>query len=291
MIGWAIAAFTHRGRVRPANEDAISIGTRVLTGDMSMPIVMTVPGDGCLLMVADGMGGHAKGAMASRAVLDYLVAAADRISNPETCAEAIKDANQHLYTLMEQQETALGMGTTLVGAFLTPIALLTFNVGDSRCYLFSAGGLIPLSHDDVADEGNSRSGHRRSHAIIQALGGSSFPMAIEPHINVDAPLGAKETLLLCSDGLTDMVDDNEIGACAECCPRTRPIRPRPCRQGFPRRGARQRLLVDRRKKLDCPDAMTEATGKNSPTTSQMDYGLKYGPTSGRIRNVLIYKDF
>ena len=209
--GWTIAAFTHRGRVRSANEDAISIGTRVLTGYLNTPVIMTAPGNGCLLMVADGMGGHAEGARASQAVLDYLVAAADRISNLATCAEAIEGANQHLYMLMEQQEATLGMGTTLVGAFLTPTALLTFNVGDSRCYLFSTGRLIQLSHDDVADEGIDHSGHRRSHTITQALGGSSFPIAVEPHINVDAPLGVEEVLLLCSDGLTDMVDDNEIG--------------------------------------------------------------------------------
>ena len=207
---WIIAAFTHRGRVRPANEDAIAVDTRVLTGDMSVPIVMTTPGDGCLLMVADGMGGHAQGAMASRAVLDHLVAAADWVSKPESCAEAIEDANQHLYALMQQHEAALGMGSTLVGAFLTPAALLTFNVGDSRCYLFRAKRLIQLSHDDVAGEKNNSSGHRRSHAIAQALGGSSFPVAIEPHINVDAPLEPEETLLLCSDGLTDMVADQII---------------------------------------------------------------------------------
>ncbi len=119
---------------------------------------------------------------------------------------------------MEQQEAALGMGTTLVGALLTPTALLTFNIGDSRCYLFSTGRLIQLSHDDVADEGVDHSGHRRSHAITQALGGSSFPTAVEPHVNVDAPLGADETLLLCSDGLTDMVEDNEIGHALSVAP-------------------------------------------------------------------------
>lgn len=210
MTHWTIAAFTHRGRVRPANEDAIAVGSRVLTGDMSSPVVMTTPGDGCLLMVADGMGGHAQGAMASRAVLDHLVAAADRLSNSESCAEAIEDANRHLYALMQQHEAALGMGTTLVGAFLTPIALLTFNVGDSRCYLLSSNQLIQLSNDDTADEGVNRSGHRRSHAITQALGGASFPIAIEPHINADAPLGPDETLLLCTDGLSDMVNDDDI---------------------------------------------------------------------------------
>jgi PPM family protein phosphatase len=210
MTSWSIAAFTHRGRVRRENEDAIAIGTLILDGDMEAPIVMTTPGDGCLLMVADGMGGHAQGAMASRAVLDYLVAAAGRLSNPVSSVEAIGDANQHLYALMQQHEAALGMGTTLVGAVLTPTGLLTFNVGDSRCYLFTVGRLIQLSRDDVADEGNNRLGHRRSHAIIQALGGSSFPIAVEPHVNVDAPLGPDETLLLCSDGLTDMVADHII---------------------------------------------------------------------------------
>ena len=99
MRTWNIAVFTHRGRVRPANEDAIAVHTRVLTGDMNAPIAITAPGDGCLLMVADGMGGHAQGAMASRAVLDHLVAAADRVSKPGSCAEAIEGANRHLYAL------------------------------------------------------------------------------------------------------------------------------------------------------------------------------------------------
>jgi PPM family protein phosphatase len=81
MTSWTIAAFTHRGRVRPDNEDAIAIGDHILTGDMDAPVVMTAPIDSCLLMIADGMGGHAHGAMASRAVLDYLVAAVDRLSN------------------------------------------------------------------------------------------------------------------------------------------------------------------------------------------------------------------
>lgn len=209
MSGLAIAAFTHRGRVRPSNEDAIAIGADILTGDMNSPF-MTAPGDCCLLMVADGICGHAQGAMASRAVLDYLVAATDRLSDPASCEEAIEDANQHLYALMQQHHSALGMGTTLVGAVLTAAAMVSFNVGDSRAYLHSNGRLIQLSHDDVTENGNSRTGHRRSHAITQSLGGSSFPLAVEAHINVDAPLQPDEALLLCSDGLTDLVSDGDI---------------------------------------------------------------------------------
>jgi protein phosphatase len=210
MTSWTIAAFTHRGRVRPDNEDAFAIGNRIFTGDMDAPVVMTAPNGCCLLMIADGMGGHAHGAMASRAVLDYLVAAVDRLSNPASCTEVIEEANQHLFKLMHEHEEALGMGTTLVGAVLKADQLITFNVGDSRCYLVSAGKLMQLSHDDVPESENNHFGLRRSHAVTQALGGSSFPLAIDPHIIVEAPLAPRETLLLCSDGLTDMVANQII---------------------------------------------------------------------------------
>jgi serine/threonine protein phosphatase PrpC len=210
MMGFSVAAFTHRGRVRPHNEDATAIGTRILVGDMQAPMVMAAPSDCCLLMIADGMGGHAHGALASRAVLDYLVAAIGGLSNPASCAEVVEEANRHLYERMQEREEALGMGSTLVGAVLTSGQLLTFNVGDSRCYLFSAGQLVQLSHDDVPEGESHRFGPRRSHALTQALGGSSFPVPVEPHVTVDAPLASGETLLLCSDGLTDMVDEKII---------------------------------------------------------------------------------
>ncbi|QQO18613.1 serine/threonine-protein phosphatase [Bradyrhizobium diazoefficiens] len=209
MIGWIIAGFTNRGRVRPHNEDAVAIGGRILTGDMDAPLVMTAPNDCCLLMIADGMGGHAQGAMASRAVLDYLVAAVDRLSNPASCVEAIEEANQHLYGLMHEHPEALGMGSTLVGAVLSTDRLIAFNVGDSSCHLFSAGRLVQLSQDDVP-EGESSHFGPRSHALTQALGGSSLPLPVEPHVSVDAPLAPGETLLLCSDGLTDMVSSQTI---------------------------------------------------------------------------------
>lgn len=210
MPSWTIAAFTHRGRVRPANEDAIAAHTHILTGNMDEPLLISTPDDSCVLMIADGMGGHAHGAMASRAVLDYLVAAIDRLADPATCAEVVEEANQYLFALMHEHQDALGMGSTIVGAVLKADQLVTFNAGDSRCYLFSAGQLIQLSRDDVPEQENNRFGPRRSHALTQALGGSSLPVGIEPHIFLDSPLAIGETLLLCSDGLSDMVPDNII---------------------------------------------------------------------------------
>src|SRR5262249_53358532 len=163
------------------------------------------PNDSCVLMIADGMGGHAQGAMASRAVLDYLVAAIDRLSDPASCAEVIEGANQHLFALMHEHPEALGMGSTIVGAVLGADQLVPFNCGDSRCYLFSSGQLVQLSHDDVPKQVNIHVGPRRTHALTQALGAASLPIMIEPHITIEAPLTPGETLLLCSDGLTDMV--------------------------------------------------------------------------------------
>jgi protein phosphatase len=171
---------------------------------------MSAPDDGCVLMIADGMGGHAHGAMASRAVLDYLVAAVDRLSDPASCAGVIEEANQHLFELMHEHQEALGMGSTIVGVVLRADRLITFNVGDSRCYLLSAGQLVQLSHDDVPEGENNQFSSRRSHALTQALGGTSLPVAIEPHITIDAPLASGEALLLCSDGLTDMIDNQTI---------------------------------------------------------------------------------
>jgi protein phosphatase len=89
MPSWTIASFTHRGRVRPVNEDTIAVHTRILTGNMTKPLVSSMSSDCCVLMIADGMGGHAQGALASRAVLDYLVAAIDRLPNPTACAEIV----------------------------------------------------------------------------------------------------------------------------------------------------------------------------------------------------------
>ena len=211
MPNWTISAFTHRGRMRATNEDALAVHARVLTGDLTEPLLISHEADHCVLMIADGKGGHAQGAMASRAVLDYLVAAIDRLADPATCAGVVEEANQHLLELMHEHQEALGMGSTIVGAVLRADRLVTFNVGDSRCFLFSAGQLVQLSHDDVPEGENNQFGSRRSHALTQALGGTSLPVAIEPHISIDSPLTCGETLLLCSDGLTDMVDDQTIG--------------------------------------------------------------------------------
>ncbi|WEF51680.1 protein phosphatase 2C domain-containing protein [[Pseudomonas] carboxydohydrogena] len=209
-MSWSVAAFTHRGLVRSSNEDAMAIAGQLLTGDMDHVHHRHVDGGNCLLMVADGMGGHTHGALASRTVLDHLIANADELLEPEGAAAAVDAANARLYTVMAERPESEEMGTTLVGAVLFAGSLLVFNVGDSRCYRGREGALCQLSLDDVANTAKDASGHRQSHAITQCLGGVPFQLPLSPHIAVHPPLAVGETLLLCSDGLADMVDDEAI---------------------------------------------------------------------------------
>jgi protein phosphatase len=104
----------------------------------------------------------------------------------------------------------IGMGTTVVGVTVQQSGLITFNVGDSRAYLLSSHGLTILSQDDVPEttEGGGRT--RSTHEITQALGGSETPLAVLPHVSIRPALAEEDRLLLCTDGLTDVIDDSEI---------------------------------------------------------------------------------
>lgn len=210
MSVWHIAAFTHRGHVRAANEDAISINGHLLPLEMRQPYAATMRPSDCYLMIADGLGGHGHGATASHAALEFLGRDSSKLFTTSKCREAISDANSHLYALMEQRPETAGMGTTLVGLALTPSQFLTFNVGDSRAYLNTRDQLIQLSHDDVPRKDTIAISKGHSGSITQALGGSQFVVPIDPNITIEPPILERETLLLCSDGITDCLSDDLI---------------------------------------------------------------------------------
>jgi serine/threonine protein phosphatase PrpC len=204
-----VAALTHRGAVRDLNEDVLSVDDAILGGDMNQPIVSFLRDDQHVLMVADGMGGHAYGGFASRAALEALVSVRNVFTNESACVDALVAVNDRIYDLMWLRPDTLGMGTTIVGIALLPPSLIHFNVGDSRAYRFGHGGLIQLSHDDTPLASTS-SGRRSSHQISQSLGGRFSRSSIIPHVGAGPPLEPGEALLLCSDGLTDMVDQKDV---------------------------------------------------------------------------------
>ena len=204
------AAVTHPGFVRVRNEDAVAFDGRLLVGEMKAPLAATLTPQRSVLMVADGMGGHVGGDLASRTALKALLATSVDCRDVVCWAEAVQQANDALYDLMEEQPSLRALGTTVVGAILSPEALVHFNVGDSRAYHYNGDELVRLSEDDVPlGTIGSRPG-RLNHQITQCLGGQRARTRVAPHIGRIPSLRGGETLLLCSDGLTDMVAEAEI---------------------------------------------------------------------------------
>jgi PPM family protein phosphatase len=202
-----VTALTHRGAVRPTNEDTIAVGDRVISEPMAAPasfeLEVTVP---LICLVADGMGGHAAGEVASRVVAERLAAQASGAQGEAALAELLARANAELFELMRARPALGGMGTTVAGVVLGAAGSLVFNVGDSRVYRIEAGALEQLSTDDTPGPklADGRTAALTSHLITQTLGGAYQASAIEPHL-LALPPATRERYLICSDGLSDLV--------------------------------------------------------------------------------------
>jgi PPM family protein phosphatase len=199
-----VAALSDPGLVRDRNEDAIAIdGMQVKDGELTVMVLS--PGSHNVVL-ADGLGGHARGDVASSLVTKQLSEA--KLESPETCLEAIRLVNWTIYDEMQRDESLLGMGSTVAGAVLLGDQICWFNVGDSRVYLFRSNQLRQLSTDHVPP-GDTKEKPRRSHVITQSLGGGHFASDVWPAVGrVD--FNNDDILLLCSDGLTEVVDDTTI---------------------------------------------------------------------------------
>jgi PPM family protein phosphatase len=203
-----ITAFTHQGRVRKGNEDTIGVGDWVRNIPMSKPRQWRSELDGSYLMcvVADGMGGHAAGEIASQLVVNRIREESPHVLSKEQLAVILQSINSEIYHMMTVDRSCMGMGTTIAGLLLRREHLIWFNIGDSRLYRHRDDSLIQISIDDVPSQ------KKRSHVITQSLGGTETIQQLSPHLGAyDLPLPSR--WLLCSDGLTDMVDMNAMEAC------------------------------------------------------------------------------
>jgi len=209
---------THPGRVRQHNEDAIALGGRLVVASTDEPMcVESIVFPRVLCLVADGMGGHAAGEIASRLAAESLVQQARAMTNEVEITKAIESANAAVHESMAQDPARIGMGTTIAGILAGEDAVFAFNVGDSRAYQVVDRHIHLLTLDDTpsfaVDGPEVRTG-QTSHALTQCLGGTPDPMAIAPHIQRLPPIG-RQRFLLCSDGLTDMLDQYAIEACVQ----------------------------------------------------------------------------
>jgi serine/threonine protein phosphatase PrpC len=206
-------AITGRGCVRAQNEDAVLVSEAVLTGESFR--TSEISGSGWVLAVADGMGGHAGGEVASETVVRKL--SRPRDWSMAGAIEALKEANRELYDAAGARPELIGMGATVAGVAFGPDGLLAFNVGDSRVYRLAGGFMQPLTKDDslhqlMVDSGVA-SGERpdTKHSILQSLGGSLAFSEIDPHVHRVRLIG-KGRFCICSDGLTDMLDADALEA-------------------------------------------------------------------------------
>jgi protein phosphatase len=193
---WASA--THKGMVRQNNEDSLYPEK---SGESEGPVV---------LMVADGMGGHVAGEVASRLAVN---AAASSSLEP---GDRVAAANRAIREEVARQPDLEGMGTTMTLVELTPEGVARFgHVGDSRAYLFRDGGLKQLTADHtVAAEmvalgqitAEEAEDHPRSHMIVRCLGLTRFVNVDE----IEVELEPGDRILLCSDGLNSMVPQSTI---------------------------------------------------------------------------------
>lgn len=202
-LSWGAAS--HVGMVRQQNEDAFVA-------------------EGNVFAVADGMGGHNAGEVASALAVDGLRrAAAAGFSAAEGVVAAINTANTAIHEASGGLSEQRGMGTTLtalvplVAADGEPQRVVVANVGDSRIYLWRGGELKQVSADhsyvqELLSEGLITAAEARTHPrrniVTRALG-------IEGDVNADSwvlPMVMGDRYVLCSDGLVDEVDDEEIAA-------------------------------------------------------------------------------
>lgn len=198
---------TDPGKVRERNEDSVNI-------------VENASGE-ILMAVADGMGGHKDGEVASSIALNHIATRFKSISSVGNkddaiswISEIVKEANALIYKYVAEHKESAGMGTTMVLALLTKDFLLIGNIGDSSGYVIKNKKLHKVTVDHTLVNLLVKSGeiteedaknHPKKNVLMRALGAS-------PDVEMDifnVELGV-DGIFLCSDGLTNMLDDDTI---------------------------------------------------------------------------------
>ena len=217
------AADSHVGQVRTNNEDRFAVVSLECSGAPSV-----------LAMVADGVGGHAAGEVASQTVVDEIVreVRADPCANPvKILPEAVVRAGRTVFTRAQKDPALRGMATTLAAVWLIGRRLYSITVGDSRIYMRRGGKTFQASIDHTWVQEAVEHGvltpaqaqmHPNAHVLRRHLGGEKAPEP-DQRLRLDAnetrkvsaehhgmTLEEGDALVLCTDGLSDLVQTEEI---------------------------------------------------------------------------------
>lgn len=200
-----VVSRTHVGLVRENNEDALLVR------------------EPYLFAVADGMGGYAAGEIASRSILKAFEAATHSLRHQQgeqnirkVLVEAFDKANTHVFKMAVSNDKYTGMGTTMTALYLPGDGTAyCCHVGDSRLYTYREGNLVQVTRDHTYVADLQASGeiteeeafiHPQRHVLMKALGVEESVRADSLHFK----LLPDDRLLLCSDGLSDMLRQQEI---------------------------------------------------------------------------------
>jgi protein phosphatase len=234
-IGFEFAALSDAGKVRAKNEDhflvsKVSRHHQILSTNVTeTPMPGDYGDDGYTMFVADGMGGMAAGEVASRLAITTALKLVNHSPkwgftiNKKEARELFERVRQHVRaideTITQRSEgdyRLFGMGTTLTVAYSVGVDLFIIHLGDSRAYLFRKGRLQLLTKDHTVAQAMADAGyiapeevrhHRKRHVLTNFLGGHHGKVKGDVRW---LRLADGDRLLLCSDGLTDLVDDAAI---------------------------------------------------------------------------------
>ena len=227
---------TDKGTVRPTNEDQfliaeLSKGMRVWQTSLPEPTVQIGEERAHLFLVADGMGGHRAGERASALAVvaiehftlntfKWFMGSSDAEAQKVLAqfSSALTRADARIVEEAAEHPELSGMGTTVTMAFHLGTQLCIVHVGDSRAYIYRDGQLHQLTQDHTLMADMLRSGalqpdevagHRLRHVITNVVGGGELGVTVEAR---PFEVQAGDRLLLCSDGLTEMVANEAIAA-------------------------------------------------------------------------------
>ncbi len=206
------------------------LGMRRLNNQDSLAVVVTDDAAkwasrGHLLMVADGMGAHAAGELASKMAADNIPHTYSKLRDlypPAALRQAIREINALIFAKGQSNIGFQGMGTTCSCLVLLPQGALVAHVGDSRVYRLRGHRLAQLTFDHSLVWEMAAAGQMAEEDVPSYIPKNVITRSLGPHENVNIDLegpfdaAAGDTFLLCSDGLTGQISDAEIGAILHC---------------------------------------------------------------------------
>ncbi len=245
-----VAALSDRGKVRERNEDAFAVVRlgrfleRVTSSLSAEELPERHEAVGYVMIVADGLGGHEAGEIASRTAISRVLEGvlqetrwALKLDDPATRASELRDLERRARLYLAHMQEAVraraaadpsmtGMGTTFTGVYAVGSDLFVTHVGDSKAYVMRGGELTKITRDhtlaqEYADMGmipqEEVDRHRLHHVLTRAVGAhEETPEGDFHHLQLEEG----DRVLVCSDGLTDMASAAEILATLERLPKS-----------------------------------------------------------------------